>query len=63
METLLNFRIPTDLKHRFQVLCAERKSNMTAEINRFILEYVGIPPTSKPTRSTTWCVQGGQHAR
>jgi hypothetical protein len=41
METLMNFRIPTDLKTNFQTLCSERKSTMTTEIVRFILDYVG----------------------
>jgi hypothetical protein len=58
METLLNFRIPLDLKHRFQGLCADRKSTMTTEIVRFILEYVGN--TSSKSNSNTW---GGKHAR
>ncbi|MEY5028048.1 MAG: hypothetical protein RLZ63_363 [Pseudomonadota bacterium] len=58
METLMNFRIPTDLKHRFKGLCTERKSTMTTEIVRFILDYVGN--TSGKTNSNTW---GGKHAR
>jgi hypothetical protein len=58
METLMNFRIPTDLKHRFQGLCNERKSTMTTEIVRFILDYVGN--TSGKTNPSTW---GGRNAR
>jgi hypothetical protein len=53
METLMNFRIPTDLKTNFQHLCLERKSTMTTEIVRFILDYVGNTPskTGRPTWS------------
>lgn len=58
METLMNFRVPEDLKRKFQNLCTERKSTMTAEIVRFILDYVGN--TSSMTNSNTW---GGKHAR
>ena len=58
METLMNFRVPEDLKRKFQNLCAERKSTMTTEIVRFILDYVGN--TSSKTNSNTW---GGKHAR
>jgi predicted transcriptional regulator len=58
METLMNFRVPEDLKRKFQNLCTERKSTMTTEIVRFILDYVGN--TSGKTNSNTW---GGKHAR
>lgn len=58
METLMNFRVPEDLKRKFQNLCTERKSTMTTEIVRFILDYVGN--TSSKTNSNTW---GGKHAR
>lgn len=58
METLMNFRVPEDLKLKFQNLCMERKSTMTTEIVRFILDYVGN--TSSKTNSNTW---GGKHAR
>ena len=58
METLLNFRIPTDLKTRFQGLCYERKSTMTTELVRFILDYLGS--TSGKTNPSTW---GGNNAR
>lgn len=57
-EQLLNFRIPSDLKTRFQGLCYERKSTMTTEIVRLILDYVGN--TSGKTNTSTW---GGNHAR
>ena len=60
-EQLLNFRIPTDLKTRFQGLCLERKSSMTTELVRFILDYVGnTPGKSNPS---TWGAKGVQHAR
>jgi predicted transcriptional regulator len=58
METLMNFRVPEDLKRKFQNLCTERKSTMTTEIVRFILDYVGN--TSSKTNSNTW---GGKYAR
>lgn len=58
MEILMNFRVPEDLKRKFQNLCTERKSTMTTEIVRFILDYVGN--TSSKTNSNTW---GGKHAR
>jgi hypothetical protein len=45
METLMNFRLPGDLKEQFQTLCNERKSTMTTEIVRFILDYVGNTPS------------------
>lgn len=57
-EQLLNFRIPCDLKNRFQGLCYERKSTMTTEIVRLILDYVGN--TGGKTNPSTW---GGRHAR
>ena len=50
METLMNFRIPTDLKTNFQTLCSERKSTMTTEIVRFILDYVGNTPSKSNNR-------------
>ena len=50
METLMNFRIPTDLKTNFQTLCSERKSTMTTEIVRFILDYVGNTPSNSNHR-------------
>lgn len=61
MERLMNFRIPEDLKHKFQNLCMERKSTMTTEIVRFILDFVGNTPTT--SKRTTWSQQGGRHAR
>ncbi len=62
MEKLLNFRISTDLKTRFQLLCSERKSTMTTEIVRFILDYVGN--TSGKSNSDTWgAAKGVKHAR
>ncbi len=30
METLMNFRVPEDLKRKFQNLCNERKSTMSS---------------------------------
>ena len=59
METLMNFRIPTDLKTNFQTLCNERKSTMTTEIVRFILDYVGNTPSKSNNR--VW--GGGRNAR
>jgi hypothetical protein len=47
METLMNFRIPEDLKQRFQASCAAQKSNMTAEINRFVQWFVTNAPAPK----------------
>jgi hypothetical protein len=60
-EQLLNFRIPTDLKTRFQGLCYERKSTMTTEIVRLILDYVGN--TSGKSNPSTWGAKAVQHAR
>ena len=59
METLMNFRVPTDLKTNFQHLCLERKSTMTTEIVRFILDYVG----NTPSKSNQHVWGGGHHAR
>ena len=50
METLMNFRLPGDLKQQFQNLCSERKSTMTTEIVRFILDYVGNTPSKSNHR-------------
>ena len=50
METLMNFRVPEDLKRKFQNLCTERKSAMTTEIVRFILDYVGNTPSKSNIR-------------
>ena len=59
METLMNFRLPGDLKQQFQNLCNERKSTMTTEIVRFILDYVGNTPSKSNQR--VWGV--GRNAR
>ena len=59
METLMNFRLPGDLKEKFQTLCNERKSTMTTEIVRFILDYVG----NTPNRSNRPVWGGGRNAR
>ena len=59
MEKLMNFRIPADLKTKFQDLCNERKSTMTTEIVRFILDYVGNTPSKSNRR--IW--GGDRHAR
>ena len=59
METLMNFRIPADLKQHFQSLCIERKSTMTTEIVRFILDYVGNTPSK--TERPTWSKKSEVH--
>ena len=37
---LLNFRIPTKLKHSFQDICTARHTAMTSVLNEFIHDYV-----------------------
>jgi hypothetical protein len=59
METLMNFRLPGDLKQQFKTICNERKSTMTTEIVRFILDYVG----NTPSKSNTCVWGGGRNAR
>ena len=59
METLINLRLPGDLKQQFQTICNERKSTMTTEIVRFILDYVGNTQSKSNTR--VW--GGGRNAR
>ena len=59
METLMNFRLPGDLKQQFQNLCSERKSTMTTEIVRFILDYVGN--TQSKSNHRVW--GGSRNAR
>ena len=59
METLMNFRLPGDLKQQFQTICNERKSTMTTEIVRFILDYVG----NTPSKSNTYVWGVGRNAR
>ncbi len=38
--SLLNFRIPNELKHEFHLLCAENHTRMTTEMIRMIKEFV-----------------------
>ena len=37
---LMNFRIPSRLKEEFEVTCSSLRTNMTAEINRMIRDFV-----------------------
>ena len=37
---LMNFRIPSDLKLRFERICQQLRTNMTAEMNRMIRDFV-----------------------
>ncbi len=55
MSTLVNFRMPTDLKAPFQEICRKRRTTMTTEIVRFILDYVGNTPGA--TDTPTWTKQ------
>ena len=62
MTTLVNFRLPTHLKAPFQEICRKRRTTMTTEIVRFILDYVGNTPGA--TNTPTWTKQEGKnHAR
>ena len=37
---LMNFRIPSDLKMKFEETCSKLRTNMTAEMNRMIRDFV-----------------------
>ena len=37
---LINFRIPSDLKMQFEKTCHQLRTNMTAEMNRMIRDFV-----------------------
>jgi hypothetical protein len=37
---LMNFRIPSGLKMQFEETCNQLRSNMTAEMNRIIRDFV-----------------------
>jgi hypothetical protein len=37
---LMNFRIPSDLKMQFEETCHQLRTNMTAEMNRMIRDFV-----------------------
>lgn len=37
---LMNFRIPSRLKEEFEITCSSLRTNMTAEINRMIRDFV-----------------------
>jgi len=39
---LMNFRIPTRLKSEFENTCSTLRTNMTAELNRMIREFVKL---------------------
>lgn len=39
---LMNFRIPSRLKAEFENTCAALRTNMTAEINRMIRDFVKV---------------------
>lgn len=41
---LMNFKIPVSLKKKFKNSCQSIQSNMTAEINRMIREFVKASP-------------------
>jgi uncharacterized protein YjcR len=38
--SLLNFRIPNQLKHEFHALCTQNRTRMTSELVRMIKEYL-----------------------
>ena len=38
--TLMNFRIPTDLKIIFNSICINKNTKMTNELNKLIEEYI-----------------------
>lgn len=37
---LMNFRIPSNLKVQFEDTCSKLRTNMTAEMNRMIREFI-----------------------
>ena len=37
---LMNFRIPSGLKMQFEITCHQLRTNMTAEMNRMIRDFV-----------------------
>ena len=37
---LMNFRIPSGLKMQFEEICHQLRTNMTAEMNRMIRDFV-----------------------
>ena len=39
---LMNFRIPSRLKAEFESTCSALRTNMTAEINRMIRDFVKV---------------------
>lgn len=42
---LMNFKIPTNLKIQFEETCSQLRSNMTAEMNRMIRQFVAETDT------------------
>jgi hypothetical protein len=50
---LLNFRVPIEVKNEFEQRCGELRTNMTAELNRMIREF--LKSTSNSDREPlTW---------
>ena len=39
---LMNFRIPSRLKEEFEITCSALRTNMTAEMNRMIRDFVKV---------------------
>lgn len=39
---LLNFRIPLHLKVQFEDTCSQLRTNMTAELNRMIRDFIKV---------------------
>ena len=37
---LLNFRLPIEIKNRFQALCEKRHQKMTCVLNQMILDFI-----------------------
>ena len=61
---LLNFRISEPLKDEFQFACRQLQTNMTAELNRmirnFVQEHYSITENGRPLR---WFSSGEWSAR
>lgn len=39
---LLNFRIPSHLKVKFEDTCSQLRTNMTAELNRMVRDFIKV---------------------
>jgi hypothetical protein len=53
MTTLINIRLPEDLKYDFQNLCRQRHTYMTTEIIRFIYQFIDQEDKRQASRRHT----------